>query len=602
MSHPDLGNLPAVAAEQLNSLKDFLSFVPHWTFRQFINLPHGLIGLFTGNQYGKSNGAMYSYILRFLGIHPVVEKNVLYFECEKCGRTYWDSVLSNLVTDAKQLARKRPAGNICPHCLGKIQIHKRESHVFRMYAEVLPGEKGDKDSDRAQAEVKNTLYPALKKWMPSFLLKKDITFRNPAMTIYNINDGVSFDGLLYDGMEIVVEFMSYNQAVQAGAGVQRCSVYFDEEPPYEIYEEQLPRLLQEDGDIIIGLTPANRMTWTYDIIYEHAAVIIRSKTICDYLKANKGEDFKQIETTDSEHDVAVIHAATDDNPTLSPKAISRIYSNFDDPDVIAIRRYGIHHQVQGRIFKDFDARIHIVSAKKYFEPEDNYQPPDIGGWIHGRFIDYHEHNPWAITWMAKSPDNELFVYNEWNPSPDQFVTNQIAREVISMSGDKKYPINLIDPLAAKKQSNTGTTVIEDMNRYFREGKRENRGTGGYWESWDTKSTVGRDSIRQRLKNSVKCGKPFNNTQVVDGRERKLPTIWFFSNCRTCIKSVRNWRLEEWGRDANVTNKDRKETPAQKWSHFPMTIEAAEKDIRFRPRKAKKHSSKPKYKKFKGKRR
>lgn len=580
-----------------------MSFVPTWVFTQFINLPHGLIGLFTGNQFGKSNGSMYAYLLRFIGIHPIPNKNVLYFECEKCKRAFWDSVLAGLVTNRRQLKKRRPVDNICPHCGGRVVIHQRGSHVYRLYAEVLPGEKGDKTSGEADAEVKNTLYPALKKWMPAFLLKEDITFRRPSMRIHNINDGADFGGLVYSGKDIIVEFMSYNQAVQAGAGVQRCSVYFDEEPPFEVYEEQLPRLIQEDGDVIIGLTPANRMTWTYDHIYEHAQLIVRSDTICKYLFENKGEEFKNIEVTDSDVDIAVVHAATDDNPTLPAKAIERIYANFDDAEIVSIRRYGIHHQVQGRIFKDFNSRIHVIDPKKYFSAEDNHRPPSVGGWIHGRFIDYHEHNPWAIVWAAKSPDDEMFVYLEWNPSPDSFVTSEVASTMVSMSGDTKYYINLIDPLANKKQTNTGTTVVQDMNRHFRQAKMENRGTGGYWDPWDTKTTKGRDAIRARLKNAAKCGKPFNNQMMLDGEMRTLPTIWFFYNCRQTIKSVRNWRLEEWGRDANVVNKDRKEVPAQKWSHFPMCLEAAEKDRRWQAKKrAPVRVRNNQYQRFKGRRR
>ena len=67
--------------KQLNAFENFLSFKTTWVFKAFINCPNRIIGLFTGNQYGKTNSAMYQYVLRVLGVHPIPEKNVLYFEC-----------------------------------------------------------------------------------------------------------------------------------------------------------------------------------------------------------------------------------------------------------------------------------------------------------------------------------------------------------------------------------------------------------------------------------------------------------------------------------------------------------------------------------------
>ena len=45
---------------------------------------------------------------------------------------------------------------------------------------------------KLSAEVKNTVYPAFKKWLPPSWIKKDITFRNLAMIIRDPNDGKVF--------------------------------------------------------------------------------------------------------------------------------------------------------------------------------------------------------------------------------------------------------------------------------------------------------------------------------------------------------------------------------------------------------------------------
>jgi hypothetical protein len=178
----------------------------------------------------------------------------------------------------------------------------------------------------------------------------------------------------------------------------------------------------------------------------------------------------------------------------------------------------------------------------------------------------------------------LFIYDEYNPSPEQLITQDIAREIAIRSGNRQYRLDLIDPLAVKAQPNTGLSVVDDLNRLFTMFKREGLCTGGYWQPWDTKGTRGRENIRERLKNSVACGKPFNNVVQKKDRKEFLPTVWIFAKCKNFAHSFKNWRWEEWGTSAAHTVKEEKNAPQQKWSHFPMVAEAFLKDNRFHPTK------------------
>ena len=73
------------------------------------------------------------------------------------------------------------------------------------------------------------------------------------------------------GPDIYVEFTSFNQDTQAQAGVQRKSIWVDEHAPKGFYEEQLPRLLASDGDLVYTLTPAQEhLDWEYDELFERA--------------------------------------------------------------------------------------------------------------------------------------------------------------------------------------------------------------------------------------------------------------------------------------------------------------------------------------------
>jgi hypothetical protein len=495
--------------EKLNDFEGFAQYIPTWMYYQFLQRREKFIALFSGNQSGKTAGVAHSYVLRILGRHPIKEKNIL------------------------------PDNKI---------------RTFRFISESLPvGTEGD--------EVKNTQYPAFKKFLPPSLLKKDITVRRPVMTIKSP----------LGGPDIFVEFSSYNQTVQNQAGIQRASIWCDESSPLGHFEEQIPRLMAADGDLIYTLTPAEMLNWEFEYLYERASTYIRSKDVVDRIAIRSGKKVPQIESTGLDTDIAILQSATDDNPTLCKSVIDATYDVFDDPDIIDIRRYGLFRQVSGIVFKDFDMKVHRISTMDLF-PDG--VPKD---WTLARSIDYHESTPWAIIFAAISPRDEVFIFDELNPSPEKFVTLDVANMIMEKSGDYRFMLNKIDPLAAKRQTNTGLTTIDDLNRIFGEYRKNGKSSGGYWTSWDTKSTRGRDEVRKRLKNSLLCGKPFNNSTI----KGNLPTIWFLDRCVETLKSMKNWKREEWASREMLLSKEEKEAPQQKWSHFPMCIEALFKEPSFR---------------------
>jgi len=522
---------------------------------------------------------------RILGVHPIPKKNITYWECKERAESKLEPERKKVylskhksIDSATWIQETIPKDYKCPECGEDVVKHIRQKKVFRFCSQTLPGQSANVSSDGESAEVKNTQYPEFKKWLPRYLIKKDITFRNPAMTIAD----------RFGGSDIIVEFVSYSQSVQSTAGTQRVSIWCDEQPPPDFLEEQFPRLLAEDGDMIITCTPADRMTFLYDEVFEKAKYYIRSDAIC------KAMNIESFEKTDSNSDITVLQAATDDNPTLDNDTIEALFAEIDDPDVLAIRRYGIFKQVSGRIQKSFDWNTHCIPKNKYF-------PDGIpNSYNHFRGIDYHEAVNWACGFMAISPTNEAFIYDEFNPSPDNMITFDIARELAVISRDYKYTLSLADPLANKTQSNTGMTVMEDLNRAFIMYKKEGLGTGGYWMAWDTKSTRGRDEVRKRLMNSVKVGKPFNNKVInKHGNKEYLPTLWILDNCRQSARSMKNWRLEEWANNTANATKDKKETPQQKWSHFNMVWEAMFKHPACKPKRMNSWSDIRDYKQFQG---
>jgi hypothetical protein len=588
-------NLTDQDINKLNDFTGFLSFITTWQAKKFFNCPNKTVGLFTGNQAMKTATTAYGYVLRVMGQHPVPKKNIVYFECKDRMRAknakpdtedwkFREGYLKKhkSLDSATFIHKELP--DKCPECGGEVIQHVRGSRVFRFCSDSLPGESSNSAQTGESAEVKNTQYPEFKKWCPPFLIKKDITHRRPTMILKDI----------FGGADIIIEFVSYNQSVQSTAGQQRVSCWLDEQAPPAFYEEQRPRLLKEDGDFVISCTPADRISYLYDEVFEKARIYYRTKAIANKFKC------PQVEETGSPNDIAVIQAATDDNPVLSKDDIDALMDEWaDDPDRLDIRRYGIFKQVSGRIYKLFDWKVHLIQEEDW----QRYFPQGIPmSYNHFDGIDYHESVNWACGICSISPTNELFIWDEFNPSPEDMITFEIARVLASKRGEYKFKLDLIDPLAEKRQSNTGLTVREDLNRAFLMYKREGLCRSAYWQSWDTKSTRGRDEIKKRIKNSMKFGKPFNNkVPNKRGGYDYLPTVWIRAKCKETAKSFKNWRLQEWAINSENATKERKEQPQQKYSHFPIVYECLAKSPSFRPPVTDKWGETKDYKRFQGSR-
>lgn len=512
-----------------NEFSGIYGFIPTQSWRWVLNSPCKTTFLLYGNQKGKGEEMVMDWVLRMYGKHPQKQKNIL---------------------------------------------PEDRFRTLRICCETLPQEKEGE-------EVNNTIYPVLKRRIPPSWLKGDITARKSVMKINSPFNASRSDTNL--------EFVSYGQGVQRQAGVQRRALMQDEEANKDFFEEQQARLLATGGDTLIGFTPVpGSIGWMFDDLYDRAKVIYRTPLVRERFKERFGEDYPEVHWTGKKDDVCVIMAATDDNPTydLLAKTISEregksitakeYLDDFfrdrygDDQDVWDARRFGIFRQLSGKVHKAFSS-LHIIDGLKYF-------PMGMpGDWFHFRLIDYHQKNPWAVVWGSRSPANEIFIWRDAAFVPGKMQTYDIVSSMIDMSGGLSFKRNMIDPLAEQTQLNTGFTTVDDLNRLFREFANEGRGSGGYWTTWDTKGTVGREEMTKRLLNSRKVGVPFNNTIQEDRRSVTLPTIWFLDDCRRTIEAMSKWRYEEWETRASEQRNDEKEKPQQKFSHFPIAIECGLKD-------------------------
>ena len=66
-----------------------------------------------------------------------------------------------------------------------------------------------------------------------------------------------------------------------------------------------------------------------------------------------------------------------------------------------------------------------------------------------------------------SPENEVFIWGEFNPSPERLTIREIARETAKLGKDYKFRLNIVDPLAKATKLNN-ITACDDLNRAFRD--------------------------------------------------------------------------------------------------------------------------------------
>lgn len=451
------------------------------------------------------------------------------------------------------------SANIAYHYVKRVLgIHpvERKNRVskIRCMSSTLPENENPDEGDNAQ-------YIELMRLLPPEIIRKKITNRTKNLVVNRP-----------DGSECVFEFRSSKQELQDLGKINVDSVWHDEETPKAHREECRMRLLQSGGDEIFSLTPTNSLTYTYDEVFQQAGLRIRTSTVSDKFRLARAEDVPE-----GNQDIVTIQFATDDNPVLDRAEIDRIFEGVD-PAEIPLRRYGIFKQVTGRIHKAYDPHYCYLDMAKTFPDGVPYD------WFHCRGIDYHESRlPWSIGWVAASPNDEWFLWQEFHPAidgPYAYNTYEICKAIARKSGDYEFPLNLIDPLASKKQANSGTSVVEDMNRHFDEIRRTSRvGRPCFWQGWDTKDTKGRTEVYKRFKNSVTCGRPFNNRVKDKGVQSNLPTLWIMNSCPEFHKSIMNWRYGEYSTTATKMVNDLKTQPQQRFSHDNMVLECLAKDVR-----------------------
>ena len=151
-------------------------------------------------------------------------------------------------------------------------------------------------------------------------------------------------------------------------------VWFDEEPPEDIYNECKMRVLDKNGEIFGTMTPLKGLTFIYNEIY------LNSK---------------------QDDEVFYLFMSWEDNPYLNKKEIDRLSKSLS-ADEINSRKFGRFELKDcGLVYPEFDEQINVITP--FNIPED---------WQDNLSIDPGLNNPLSCHWYAQDFDGNIYVVAE----------------------------------------------------------------------------------------------------------------------------------------------------------------------------------------------
>ena len=278
----------------------------------------------------------------------------------------------------------------------------------------------------------------------------------------------------------VIGFKSCDQGREKFQGASLDYVWFDEEPPEEIYDECRMRVFDRRGDIFGTMTPLKGLTFVYERIY-----------------LNKFAD----------NEVWYEFMEWADNPYLSKKEIAALGSSMDE-SAAQQRRYGKFAAAgAGLVYPEFDERVHVI------EPFD--VPKE---WQDNISIDPGLNNPLSAHWYAADFDDNVYViYEHFAAGKDVDFHAAAIREICDKLGWKRdfrgRVCALIDS-AAKQRTLSGVKSVCEL--FYERGILAN------------------PDVNKDLFSGIAQVKSYLR------RDNGLPNVYIFSNCVNLIREMKKY--------------------------------------------------------------
>ena len=299
----------------------------------------------------------------------------------------------------------------------------------------------------------------------------------------------------------VCEFKSYESGEGKFQSDSVDMVWDDEEPTYDIYQEELLRLLDRNGDILTTLTSLNGYT--------------------DFIKETYGKWERGLRP-----DLMVEFVETEDNLIengggLTRVAYERVMEKIPVEDRVT-RTKGIPMVRRGLVFKEWADATPFICRRFPI-------PPEYTKYL---IIDPHETSPTAVTMLAYSPQNVCYVYDAFRQDG---TVEQIAQEIARREPIKNFRKKLMDHAAnvgaTKSGGIYGTNIAQRFSLAGITCEMTNLAIK------DIQSGI--DAIRTRM-----------NFRTKDG----VPGLVVFDDLHECRQEIKNHSFAEEGQTVKKKNK------------------------------------------------
>jgi len=302
-----------------------------------------------------------------------------------------------------------------------------------------------------------------------------------------------------------LEFMSYDQDVDKFAGTSRHFVWFDEEPPEDIFNECLARLIDVSGDWWMTMTPLIDMSWTLDRIYTPGI-------------------------TQSDPNIEVFEVSTSQNSYVNSAEIEILTSGMTDEQKEA-RLHGKYMTYTGTIYGS------VLADTTFVDPYvDSDRWPLLDGWGHFGMLDHGYRNPTAFLLGAFDTEGRIIIYDEY------YETNRLVKEnaqaILSRIRELKIQDKLhyivADPSIRNKDPIGGGSIYQEYGEH-----------GLYMSLANNDVVAGINRVSSRLKNKQ---------------------LYIAKNCTNLRWEINRYRWDKYSTSKMTVKHSLKETPLKKDDH------------------------------------
>ncbi|MBP5242094.1 MAG: terminase family protein [Clostridia bacterium] len=276
-----------------------------------------------------------------------------------------------------------------------------------------------------------------------------------------------------------IGFKSCDQGREKFQGSSLDFVWFDEEPPKDIYEECRMRVMDRAGDMFGTMTPLKGITFLYDEIYMN--------------KRNNPEVWYEL-------------MEWSDNPYLSSKEIKLLESSMDE-NALQSRRFGRFAVGEGLVYPEFDEAIHVIEP---FEVPKEWQDTIS--------IDPGLNNPLSAHWYAVDFDDNVYVvYEHFQAGKDvDWHAAEIKRicKTLGWKTDARGRVEALIDSAANQRTLAGVKSVSEL----------------FYE----RDILVNANVNKDLFSGIQRVKSYLN------QKNGLPNIYIFKGCVQLIREIKGY--------------------------------------------------------------